>query len=952
MNQPRSWLRVCRRCLHNLASAGLTSACWLLWITLTASLLLLATVYFRRELTVPDFLLRRLERKLEFAHLSAHFGRTAFDPRGNLVLEDVRLYGSGITEPIAQAAVVRLQLDLWAVTAGDFDVHQIEITNARLDCPAIVSPSGVSEPVVADLGALIRRDGDDWRIPGASFHAGRVFVVADVSWNQPARSGPRRQLPADLLKDYIALARKAADALRHTEPLEDARLRLTIVGQPDTPPRIHVEAAVAHATIPIGDKRDPIVADDLHLVAETAWRPGGLDPTTVTLTAASIAGPQGIVVTHPWLRTGGRLALQPLNWIGGPVEFSAAALSRGTDTATHPRATVWFSSLPHLRAELATLAQGESPLELRAEVDTAKRSAELDLDATLAPGLLNDAAARAAVWRKSRILAQLKFAEPATIAGHASLGPGWKLREARARASIGSAVAYGTDLARTDAEIVIDPGKLLVQPLVFRHRDLAVRGSYGMDLKTQDYRFLLDGHFFPSAIDSWFSGWWTRLWGDFKFGANPPETSIDIIGRWRSPELSVVYGWADIAPVALRDVPLERLRATFFIRPEHYDIISFDARRGALAATGGFPRHDDSDTHKPVWINFDFHSTLPLPEGARLFGPEGTRTVEPFVFAQPPEIKASGRMEWSTSGFRENIRATAAAPGEFRFHEFPVENARLAFDLVDRDIFVRSIAAEIGGGPLTGTASVTGPDNNRRLNFSGKLQGANLAGTVRTWLDYRTRTAPPGTPPMPDSATRLGEKGKLDLALEAAGPLDNLYGLQGQGTATVRGAELAEIEMFGALSRLLRGTFFGFTSLQFNDSDAKFLVNGEHLDFTSLKLTGPSAAIHGKGRYTMPSSALNFNVALFPFRESSFPVFTVLGTMLTPLSHAFEIRLGGILAKPEWSLAAGAGQLYPDGRPMPTPAQPATAFPELLPPPASPETSAPQDAKVAPPPAH
>ena len=50
--------------------------------------------------------LRRIERKLEFAHLSARFGRTSFDPRGNLVLEDVRIYGSGIEDLAYRHAAV------------------------------------------------------------------------------------------------------------------------------------------------------------------------------------------------------------------------------------------------------------------------------------------------------------------------------------------------------------------------------------------------------------------------------------------------------------------------------------------------------------------------------------------------------------------------------------------------------------------------------------------------------------------------------------------------------------------------------------------------------------------------------------------------------------------------------------------------------------------------------
>ena len=917
MNHQRPWLRLFGRCSRTAGSACLTSVCWLLWIALTASLILLATVQFRHELTVPDFLLRRIEQKLEFAQISARFGRTAFDPSGNIVLEDVRLYAAGLPEPLARAAAVRLHLDLWAVLSGDFDVKEVELTDVQLDCPAIVSPSGTSEPIVRDLGVTIRRERDQWEVPQAFFHAGQVLVTAQVRWQLAAAAGPRRQLPADLLKSYYALARRAIEALQQTERLENAHLNLSVEGSLGAPPRLHAELVAGHASLP-GD----LAAEDLRLLVDTAWRPGGLDPATVTIEAGRLLAPHDLAVTHAWMHTGGHLEFQPFKWIGGPVNFSAAAITRGEDLVAHPRATVWFDSLPRWRAELAALAEGTSPLALSARIDPSAKTANVEFASTAAPDLLNEAAARAAVWRKSRILAQLRFAEPVEFAGHATLAPGWKLEQATARARLGAMVGYGVDITSITAEMTVDPQRLLVTPIVLHRPAADVTGSYEMDLKTQDYRFLLQGHFFPEDISPWLGKGWQRFWNDFQFGKRGPDADVDILGRWRSPERNIVYGWADVAPVTLRGVPLDHVRSTFFIRSEHYDIISFDARRGSLQAVGGFTRHDDPATHTPQWINFDFRSTLPLHEGARLFGAEGARTVEPFVFDEPPTIAAAGRMEWTPTGIRDDIHASAAAPGVFRFHGFPVDNARFAFDLKAGEIFVREIAGEIAGGKLTGSATVTGPQKARQLAFEGQLLAANLSRTVKTWADYRALTAVPGTPPLPDSAAKLGEKGQIDLKLEASGPLENLFALQGQGTATVRGAELANIEMFGVLSRLLRGTFLGFTSLEFNDADAQFAINGEHLDFSTLKLTGPFAALKGKGRYTMPPSTLSFNVVVYPFRESNSPIYMFVGTVLTPFSHAFGIHLGGTLAKPEGTLSFGAGDPYasaPATQPEPTP---------------------------------
>ncbi|MBK8475363.1 MAG: AsmA-like C-terminal region-containing protein [Opitutaceae bacterium] len=951
MNHSRPWLRFFGRCSRTAGSACLTSACWLLWIALTASLVLLATVHFQRELTVPEFLLRRIEQKLQTAQISARFGRTAFDPSGNIVLEDVRLYGAGITEPLARAAAVRLHLNFWAVITGGFDVNELELTDVQLDCPAIVSPTGTSEPIVRDLGITLRRERDQWEVPLAFFHAGKVLVSAEIRWELTTSTGPRRQLPPDLLKSYYAIARRAIEALEHTQRLDNARLNLRIEGRSGTPPRLHAELAAERATLPgptMAGQPTILLAEDLRLVADTAWRLGGLDPATVTLTAGLLRGPQDVTVTHAWMRTSGHLEFKPLKWIGGPVTFSAAAINRGDDFVAHPRATVWFESLPHLRAELAALVQGNSPLAATAAIDSADKSAAIDYAATLAPDLLNTAAARAAAWRKSRLLTLLRFHEPVGIQGQATLAPGWKFGEATASARIDTVLGCGVEIDRVSAELTINPQRLLVAPIVLHRPTTDVRGSYEMDLTTRDYRFLVQGNFFPESITPWLGEWWPRLWKnlDFKFGERGPDADIDVLGRWRSVERSSVFGWADVSPLSMRGVPLDHVRTTLFYRPEHIDILAFDARRGAAQAAGTFTRHDDSITRNPQWLSFNVRSTLPLRESAQLLGPEGVRTAAPFDFAEPPTVVAAGRVDWTPDGIRNNIHATAAGPGVFRFHDFPVDNARFSFDLKDNAILVREIAGEIAGGTLTGSATVTGPPQDRRLAFEGQLLGANLPGTVKTWADYRALTAVPGTVPLPDSAQQLGANGVLDLRLNATGPLDNLYGLQGSGTAEIRKAEIAEIAMFGLLSRALRGTLFGFTSLRFSDAQAHFALERENLNFTSLKLTGPSAAIKGHGLYTMPTSALNFNVALFPFRESSFPVFSLIGVVLDPLSRALEVRLSGTLNKPEWTFAAGAESIPTMGQPGPTapgatPVAPPSALPSALALPSGPDLPAP-----------
>ena len=871
---------------------------------LGVSLAALVTIQVRREITVPDFLLRRIEHKLEFAQLFARFGRTAFDPTGNLVLEDVRLYGAGIEEPIARAGAVRLRLDFWAVLAGDFDVREIEVADLRFDCPALVSPSGTAEPVVQGLYGLVRRVRQDWDVPQVTFQAGHVQVTARGHWTARGGAGPHRELPADGLKTYCNLSRQAVEALRATEAFDDCRLRLAVTAGENEPVRVRAELTAGRAELP-----GPLVAEGLRVNAEGILRAGAASPLTATVAAARLSGPAGLVVTDIWIQTGGRLGLGPLRWEGGPVELAAAAVTRGTDSVAHPRAVVRLDALPRLGGEIAAVLGG-GPLAAAAEVDLQNRAGTVRFEAQLTTELLNDVVDRAARWRSSPVLSQVVFQGPAAVRGEVRLAPGWRLERARVACRLGPAIACGVSVLETVAEAESDGHWLQVEPLVLVRPDDDVRGSYGMDLQTRDYRFLLSGRLYPDTIDPWFTDWWPRFWENFTFGHPAAAADIDIGGRWGAAERSTVWGRADAPETAVCGVPFDRVQATFFIRPAHYDISAFEVRRGGRGATGAFTCHYDYDTLAPQWIEFRGRSTLPVTDAARIFGDDGARIAAPFVFAEPPEVEASGRLQWDGQGRQhEDVTARVAATGELRFFGFPLEQPRFDFTLKDGTVVVPQLEARLAGGRLTGRGRVDHLHNAGQLSFQAELQDADLNGTVATWADYRVRTTPPGAAQLPDAARNLGHQGRLSVKLQAAGPVDNVYGLQGEGTAEVTHAELGEVPLLGLLSRALHGTLLGFTSLRFTDAQATFALEQDKLRFSALKLTGPTAALEGRGRYALPNGGLDFHVKLFPFRESNFPVFSLLGTVLDPVSRVMQVRLGGTLARPEWFFVAGPTNL-------------------------------------------
>lgn len=900
-------------------------------------------IRWRRDVPIPDFVLRRIERRLEQAQVRVEFGRSAFDPGGVLLLEHVKFFAAGIPDAMAEARAIRVRFNPWLLAAGYFELHDLVLEDGRIVCPAQLSPTGTGRPLVDRLRFEAVRQDAGWKFSGVDGLLGGVRVHAAV---EVADVGGAAAAPIDSgrwLAEVLQGERLAARWLGELDRCEQPRLELTL----RVPSRDRLAATLA-ATAARVELPGGIEVLDVGVQTSAAGEfvAGELAlPLEIRLREAKC--PQGWGARDVLLTTELRLRSSAVPELPAAAVLTATDVQAPEDVLGYARLAVHREGAHRGRFRLDGLHEAGA-VRLTGSGDVSAGAGTLRLEARLSPEPLNEIVARVATWRKSQFLEKLTFESPAAVAATAQLSAGWKLARADAAVQVGAAVASGVPLRSARAEVAFADGQLDVQRIVLQQGESEVRGSYTMDVATRDYRFLLGGHVFPEGISPWFHEWWPRLWRDFEFRGPPPLADVDVRGRWFSPDLSVVAGRMIAAPLILRGVPLERADVFYFIRPEHYDIVRFDARRGAQRAAGTFTRRDDPETHQPQRIDFDFASNLPLAEGAVFFGPEGRETVEPYVFAQAPEVEARGRIDWRDGHPSEAISARVRSTGEFRFNGFPVENARFAFTLRDNDIDLPELTADLAGGKLQGKAGVTGPAQARRLSFTGSLLGADLTRTVNTWNAFRASTGDAAaTAHSASVASNLGTRGRLDLELAAAGPLENLMGLRGTGRAHIVGAELGQVQMLGFLSRLLQGSLFGFTSLRFTNAEAAFAVEETELNFSKLTFTGPSSRLEGKGRYRMPDEKLDFHVSLRPFRESDFALANLIGIVLEPIARVLEVKLTGTLAHPDWAFAAGPSNFFRNTE------KPVTA-PFVAPPPAVPSVkpAAAAPAPASAPPAH
>jgi hypothetical protein len=888
-----SLLRWCGSCVVLLL-------CWGTWLVLGGLLAVQVWVATRRELTLPDFALRAVERRLAASQVTAHFGRAVFDPTGRVVIEDVQLFSPAFSTPLITLRAAYGRVDFWALLVGDLRLHEVRVTGVDLHLPAMLSPSGADEAVVSDLDGEFALGRSDYDIALCTFQLAGVDVTAHGGFHLPAAVRPRPgSLPLlDLvLQRYLTAGRKLAALRPQLDALEEPRLQLAFTPSADRGAAVDAElsarayrpagpfnltAVRAHAMFPLLGET-PHAARVVLEVDRGEWR----GQAAVEQLRVDLAG----------LLTPDRFAFTPQT----VLVTAARGEARGIPVEA-PWADLGLDRLPRVRGAVA-LEAGGAPLEARGEVDAKTGAGWFDLEGALTPQLLQ----RAAGLPGLAVAKWVTLRSPARVRGQVELAAGWTPARAEADVAVGPVIARDVALDAAGAHVVYAGRELRVTDLVLHQGDNVARGSYTMDTATRDYRFLLQGRLRPLDISGWFKDWWPRFWAHFDFSAAPSAADVDVSGRWKAPERSSVFCYADADRPQIRGVPFDRVRTTLFIRPFYYDVFEFVAEHAGHSARGSFLL--TVEPHRALYrtLDFDAVSDLDPAECARLYGPAGATYLTPYQYDQPPRVHLTGHLAGADApgGRQTKVNLALTSPGRFAFHGFPLEHLKFDADFENGDLNLRQVEAGFAGGSLTGSARLEGPPEARTLAFNAKLKGADLVRAANSLEEVQLPGKPTAHRSVGSRFLSRASGGRLDLTLKAEGRYRQPYSFQGDGELAIADKQLGEINLLGLLSELLSKTLLNFTSLRLDAGHASFKIEGNKLAFTQVKLTGPSAAIEAKGDYWLEAKTLDFYARVLPLQESSFVLADALGALLTPLSSVLELRLTGSLEKPSWNFVFG-----------------------------------------------
>ena len=885
---------ILRHGLRTLLGALGSFALWTLWLALALLLVVQLYIVSASELAIPDFVLRQLEGRLAESGLRATFGRTSFDPTGRVLVYDARFSVAAFTEPIVKARAVYVQLNPLAMVVGNFEPTEVRIMDAALIIPGALSQSGQAEELVRKLDATIEPASRLLVLRQLSANVAGIPVTAQGSVPLQRRAGraDRVAIAEFLARRFPALCRQASALSARAADLESPSLELDLGLSESGALRLDVRALAREVKLPA-----PVAGVAAQVRASTRLLfLGDRPPSHFEVSAGEVRLDSGVQARGLNARVLGQFRPGSTAFDVREVAATADAVVAAGVMTHGVSALVFPRGWPRVEARIATRFLGE-PLALRAQADLGEQSVTVRFDGALSPGVLDVISRRVGV----DVRKYYEFEALTVDTAEARFGARWKFEKLTARVRIPRMNSYGVIMEDGRATVELDPQRFYSPDAFARIGPNFARGTYEHDLRTHAYRFLLDGRLRPLEIAPWFREWWPNFFKQLEFVEAPPVASVDVNGVWRDGRRSHVFVFADAGPSVIRGTSFERVRTRLFIRPAFFDALEILAARDGADAHGRFTLVADPVSHDWQTLDLALDSSLDLRVMAELLGPNGGKALTPFKLSAPPVLKLSGTFAGPAAprGAKDTLRVEARTTGDFRFHDFPLHDAKFVVTLDGDDVVLDQAEARFAGGVASGHARVWGADAERRLGFDIALDDATLGALAAQLQEFFA--AQKNVPPPPPGKYVQEKAGvRIDFGASAEGRYHDPLSFRGDGNVTLRGGEIGEVPLLGALSEL-----FKFTALRFTEARSNFKIEGPKVVFPKVELRGANSAIDAHGEYFLDKRTLDFNAKVFPFQESESIIKSVVGAVLTPLSNALEVRLTGSLEKPEWVFVRG-----------------------------------------------
>lgn len=884
--------KVCR----SLACLGAGIARILLVVTLLVQGGLLTYLLIAGPLSLPREIRERLDQELIKYGLRLETGSLTFDLTGGLYAGDAKLYTLEGREPLLSADGVFVQIDLLMLAMGKIGISAIRVDRGDLLLPPVLSETGAAQPIVENIYAQLRIGARYCTIDllHAEHQQLRLFVTGSL---RPELFGTPTAMPsrAPLLGQISAL----------WERLQASREILTMFEQP-----------VAHLTVSMPGAE--VVTADFSFRATSFTHPDGwrLDNLQATgseldMTARRFREPLVLATdkaVFPGVQVDGLLARLQL-------DGEAPHFSLGHAQVTAQSLLIEDTRVHGLAADLTVPAPGELALAggflfARQPVEWHAATHEEGVSLTVRSEV--DPATVLSIPLVAHRLPPipLSFGKPPYLRVDVSLTRDFHFQGGFLLADLEDVVAKDVSIGRGIGWGSFDRDWLRLEFFHARGSQMDVVGSLSQSLRDLQHRLSIKGTVLPAHINPWLEDWWDNIWEDLTFHGALPTIDMSMSGRWKQEIHRQVFGRASGTNASYRGMRLEECSFDFAAVPGFASLHDLDARKGDRTATGRLQWINVGYAPKEVAFHIEAQSTLPPSEALRALGPPWDALGEEILVAGVSSSVLDARMVYypGEDFHRKEAVAQLATPEPSTLWSVPLQSFSMEAErrLTEEEdaLHVTRFAGMGFGGRIqaNGSIDLSRPDDPE-LEAALEIRQSSLAELLDMVNELRKEEGAPED--VTESSTR---EGLLDLDLAVTGPLTDPWGLNGEGSFQLTEGDLAELHLFGVLSRALQVVpFLTFSTLYIDRGEGAFTMKEGVLDFPELTFSGDGTQIIADGRVTLPETALDFNVELHLLKESNSPLL-LLSPVFYPFAKVFEVKLGGTLEDPDWRLRLFANE--------------------------------------------
>ena len=864
---------------------------------LTFTLLLLLTglglsIYYD-EIPIPQRFLKIVNAKIQEQGLILEYEKITLDFRGNLLIKKASLSFEKSGETALEVDQLYLDVNYASLLLGRVPLNNLELDNACIYYPAIVSPTGTNQQMLNNVNLALSRRWTTWNLKylTAKFQHLDILASGDLSalFAILGQTKPKEETKDPYLQ-YLQLARSVSDQSKSLDMLGAPKVEIIFFSPSKAEFSAelisHIESFEKEGLPEIqGIRAQAIVQllpeiqfqEALQLSANSIeQQKQQLTVKQVTLSAFSdqtFRSLQSVFPLNVELRT-------------GPIDIQGTKIDQ----------TVFTGKIFSLDDAEGTLLVSlyEGVLEAAVKGNWKEQTGEGSLSGSINLERIFDRPEFDHLWKlrwskqHKPVYLDVAFSYPGNLENAA----------ATFRVETRDIDIIKTPFQWARARGTLAGTKVDVYQLEGGGNGNDLLCSFVQDLKSPFYRFTMAGRFRPHDIDVWWRDWWKNTFDYLDIKGELPWMDMSIRNTFKFKKQLTLFGYSEAENVNLKGMHFDNASAKMFIRPNYIDVLELNLERPEGKATGELQRQLVTNKVKNVIVDID--SNLDLEASMKLFGENGLKIIEPYTWAENPSLSIVGEFNFENDSNWQDLQIEIETNQAMTFYDFPFDSLEVNCHYDHGDLLLEKIHFDFAGGKGEGEASYLKQDDLSFMLFDFDIVGAELKESLKRFASFKEPNPESNEDPAAPKSKLDSLKGKLNIHASGISPAGSgLDRVMAKGNIEITEGNLAQIPLFGPLSTLMP-----FTRLQLNTAKSFFAWDEGKMTFPDLVMTGSTARLEGVGDYYTDSSELDFQVRVMLLRETDIPLISnIIMPIFDPVSQMAAVNLKGSLSNPQWRFA-------------------------------------------------